>query len=530
MAICSPGDVLILPRNSHISAMSGLVLTGVVPEYIMLEYNLELEIAGTVTSSQVGDAINDLKVEGRMEQLFLLLALLIMLPSSALHQWADISIQSTHKVLCSLTQSSMLHMAGKLVDKERISRCLQTLQSTSSSYLLLASLDAARAQISKSPEAVFHDAIKLANEAESSISCIHPLSVLDSASFSKSPAIDPLRITVGVKKLGLSGYEADEFLSRDQNVVSELLGSHSITFVFTPGTCVEHVRSLVLGLERLSTSMAVMSDHSLEKTIDYDVSVPFSDIRMELNPREAFFAGKRKISFQESIGKVSGELICSYPPPGIPVLAPGEIITQGDLDLDCLLRVRNSTTFCIHFSGIHLENMFRYCHTGSWGCPARIGLKLVEGRSCLFKYLVEGFPGVGERNKWHYQCYMRCLMRDTLQGPLTPLVSALKASAEVDTASFHFPDAQKLAAEVFGAMETWFLVGGTTCGILAAMMATCCPGDTPILPRSSHKSALSALVLAGAVPKYIFPDYDLEWEIPSAVTLSQARTTSILHP
>ncbi|GJV58356.1 Orn/Lys/Arg decarboxylase [Tanacetum coccineum] len=74
-------------------------------------------------------------------------------------------------------------------------------------------------------------------------------------------------------------------------------------------------------------------------------------------------------------------------------------------------------------------------------------------------------------------------------------------------------DAQKQAAELFGASETWFLVGGTSCGIQASIMATCSPGDTLILPRNAHKSTFSAMVLCGAIPKYIFPKYDYEWDI-----------------
>lgn len=144
-----------------------------------------------------------------------------------------------------------------------------------------------------------------------------------------------------------------------------------------------------------------------------------------------------------------------------------------------------------------------------------------------------------------------------------PLVSALKTSAEEAAASFHFPghnrghaapsslthligmkpflhdlpelpeldnlfspqgpilQAQKEAAELFGASETWFLIGGSTCGIQAAIMATCSPGETLVLPRNSHISAISAMVLSGALPKYVFPEYDSDWDIAGGITLSQ---------
>ncbi|XP_059635771.1 uncharacterized protein LOC132277950 [Cornus florida] len=141
-----------------------------------------------------------------------------------------------------------------------------------------------------------------------------------------------------------------------------------------------------------------------------------------------------------------------------------------------------------------------------------------------------------------------------------PLVSALQALAEQDAASFHFPghnrglaapssltrligfrtflhdlnlppslspkrsilDAQEQAAKLFGASETWFLVGGTTCGIHTAIMATCSPGDSLIIPRNSHISAISAIVLSGVVPKYIIPEYDFDWDIAGGITALQA--------
>ncbi|CAK9143732.1 unnamed protein product [Ilex paraguariensis] len=371
MATCSPGETLILPRNCHISATSAMVLSGALPKYISPAYNFDWDIAGGITPSQVEKAIKELEMEGQKAAAVFVtsptyhgicsdvgsisqlchsheipvivdeahgahLGFHPQLPRSALHQGADLAVQSTHKVLCSLTQSSMLHVSGNLVDRERICRCLQNLQSTSPSYLLLASLDATRAQISENPKKFFNKAIELAVEVKTRINKIRELSVLDLPSFSDFPVIDPLRITIGVWQLGLSGLEADEILYRKYGVVSELTGTRSITFAFNLGTCREHVDRLISGLEHLPETFLPIQ--RIEDRVDDGCGAPFDGITMSLSPRDAFFASKRKVSVKDSLGKTCGELICPYPP-GIPLLIPGEVITERAMAY--LLQVRS---------------------------------------------------------------------------------------------------------------------------------------------------------------------------------------------
>ncbi|XP_059636839.1 uncharacterized protein LOC132278947 isoform X3 [Cornus florida] len=378
MATCSPGDILILPRNSHISAISAMVLSGVLPKYIIPEYYFDWDIAGGVTLVQAKKAIKELEMEGRKAAAVFVtsptyhgicsnlseitklchsynipvivdeahgahLGFHPNMPYSALQQGADLAVQSTHKVLCSLTQSSMLHVSGNLVDRERICRCLQTLQSTSPSYLLLASLDAARAQLSENPGTIFNKAMELVVEMKILINKIPGISVLNFPSSSSFPSIDPLRISIGVWQLGLTGYEADDILSEDYGVISELVGTRSITFAINLGTCREHVLRLVSGLKHLSASFSL--NQGMNHRLDDVECSPFDDINMSLSPREAFFASKRKVSFKDSLGEICGELICPYPP-GIPVLIPGEVITKRALNYLLQLRRRgvpNST-------------------------------------------------------------------------------------------------------------------------------------------------------------------------------------------
>jgi arginine/lysine/ornithine decarboxylase len=226
-------------------------------------------------------------------------------------------------------------MSGDIVDKEKISRCLQTLQSTSPSYLLLASLDAARSQLGESPEIVFDQAIALANDAKCLLKRIPGISVLDNSSFPNFPAFDPLRLTIGFWELGISGYKANEVLCRDFGIVRELVGNKSITYVLNLGTCRDHVQRLISGVKYLAATYSTIQQPKDRLLLDH---APFDDIMMRLTPRDAFFASKRKVTVKESIGKVSGELICPYPP-GIPVLIPGEVITERAVDY--LLNVRS---------------------------------------------------------------------------------------------------------------------------------------------------------------------------------------------
>ncbi|XP_040997792.1 arginine decarboxylase-like [Juglans microcarpa x Juglans regia] len=371
MATCSPGEFLILPRNTHLSAISAMVLSGARPKYIIPQYDFEWDIAGGVTSSQVEQAVKGLEMEGqRAAAVFITsptyhgicsnlteisqlcyshgIPLIVdeahgahlgfhpQLPSSALQQGADLVVQSTHKVLCSLTQSSMLHMSGNMVDSERICRCLQTLQSTSPSYLLLASLDAARSQLSENPDTIFNRAMELAFEAKYLIKEIPGISVLDLARFSNFPAIDPLRLTIGFWQLGLSGYEADEFLCGDHGIIGELVGKRSIAFAINLGTSRDDIQRLILGIEHLVGITAPIDGE--EGYGEFDGYTPFADIKMSLIPRDAFFASKKKVGIGESLGKVCGELICPYLP-GIPVMIPGEVITEKALEY--LLDVRS---------------------------------------------------------------------------------------------------------------------------------------------------------------------------------------------
>ncbi|XP_023739602.1 uncharacterized protein LOC111887661 isoform X1 [Lactuca sativa] len=369
MATCSPGDTLILPRNSHISAFSSMVLSGVIPKYITPEYDSDWDIASGVTPSQVEKAMKELETKGQKPSAVLITSptyhgictnlqqisslchsqntpLIVdeahgahfafhnSFPPSALHQGADLAIQSTHKVLSSLTQSSMLHVSGNIINREKICQCLQTLQTTSPSYLLLASLDASRAQISENPK-IFDKAVEIAAEAKSLIKKIPGIGILDSG---VNIGIDPLRITVGVWELGISGFEADDILYENYGVVSELVGTRSITFAINLGTRRDDVVRLVSGLKYLS-----------ESRIPIPIPIP-NDVRvfmgmcsgMRLSPREAFFASKKKVSFRESIGEICGELVCPYPP-GIPLLIPGEVITEEVLRY--LVEVKNNGGF-----------------------------------------------------------------------------------------------------------------------------------------------------------------------------------------
>lgn len=107
---------------------------------------------------------------------------------------------------------------------------------------------------------------------------------------------------------------------------------------------------------------------------------------------------------------------------------------------------------------------------------------------------------------------------------------------EIDgTDNLHYPEgiikeAEELAAKAFGADKTFFLVNGSTCGIQAAIMSVCARGQKIIIGRDSHKSVVSGLILSGAEPVFVYPQYNCEFGITTSITAESIEKSLCQHP
>lgn len=353
MATCRTGDKIILPRNLHQSCITGLILSGAIPIFINPDYNPQWDLAYSITPEALEATLNqhsdakavlivyptyhgicgDIQAIAEITHRYQIPLLVDeahgphfhfheALPPSALSVDADLTIQSTHKVLGAMTQASMLHLKGDRLNPQRICQALQLLQSTSPSYLLLASLDGARQQMALAGETLLSETIRLANLASNQINQIEGLSVFDlSKNHSGCQSLDPTRLTVNVTALGISGLEADEILHTKLGVTAELPLLSHLAFIISIGNTQRDIQQLIQGFKQLA-ALNSSSPHTITSS-PLHLLTPSP---LYLSPRDAYFSEKEMIPFLKSIGRISGELICPYPP-GIPVLMPGEIIS-----------------------------------------------------------------------------------------------------------------------------------------------------------------------------------------------------------
>lgn len=376
LATCGPGDQIVLPRNIHQSAIAGLILSGAVPIFVNPEFDSTLDFAYSITPAAVATALEQypnakavMMVYPTYEGVCGDVAAIVQiahqhnvpllvdeahgphfafhpeLPTPALAAGADLSVQSTHKVLAAMTQAAMLHVQGPYVETERVSQALQLVQSTSPSYLLLASLDAARLQMALQGKELMTQTLSLADRARRQISQTPGLSILEPASAGLTPgfsALDQTRLTVNVSGLGLSGFAADE-LYQHLGVMAELPSLQHLTFIVSLGNTAADIEHLI------QACVTLAQDHSCPQVQQSWPSLPLPVGNLSVpqqSPRDAFFALAKTVTLEQAVDRVSVELICPYPP-GIPVLFPGEVITAIALDyLQQVLALGASITGC----------------------------------------------------------------------------------------------------------------------------------------------------------------------------------------
>lgn len=363
LATCQPGDQLILPRNAHQSAIAALILAGVMPIWVEPTYDPDWQLTGLPSLESLETALQHhpdaravlivsptyhgicgpISAIANLVHQFGLpllvdeahgahLAFHPDLPACAMASGADLAVQSIHKTLSALTQAAMLHVQGDRIDRDRVSKSLQLVQSTSPNYLLLASLDAARQQMATRGFKLMQHTLELSQQATTQLSQIPGLKVLTAdrmRSLGDGVNLDPTRLTVDVTGLGLTGFEADEILHQTLNVTAELPSLRQLTFIITPGNTPADVEVLVQAFQKLAAE--AIDPPTLIKTMP---PFPANSMIPGLSPRSAFFAKTIALPVAEAIGRLSGELICPYPP-GIPVLLPGEAITT---DAICYLQ------------------------------------------------------------------------------------------------------------------------------------------------------------------------------------------------
>ncbi|MEI6370188.1 MAG: aminotransferase class I/II-fold pyridoxal phosphate-dependent enzyme [Nostocales cyanobacterium ELA608] len=360
LATCRMGEKIILPRNVHSSVISGLILSGAIPIFINPVYNSDLDIAYSITPEALKAALvqhPDTKavlivyptyngICGNLPAFVHLthqynIPLIVdeahgahfhfhsQLPISALTAGADLTVQSIHKTLGAMTQASMLHFQGKRIDIDRVNKALQLVQSTSPSFILLASLDAARQQMAIHGEKLISQTLELAEEARIKINQIPGLST-PLINSKKSPGfmdLDQTRLTVNVSKIKFTGFASEEILDKKFHVTPEFSSWQNLTFIISLGNTKTDIQKLIQGLNNLTHVIPLTSECQPCNNINDAIIASI----MSISPREAFFANSEVIPIAETQERICAEIICPYPP-GIPVLMPGEIITKSALE------------------------------------------------------------------------------------------------------------------------------------------------------------------------------------------------------
>ncbi len=358
LATCGESDKILIGRNCHKAAISGLILSGANPIYLPTDYlpAFDLDLGVSPETLEIflqkhpdAKAVmlvspNYFGVCGELPQMAAIahrfnVPLLIDaahgahlgfhpdLPISALQAGADLVVQSTHKMAGSLTQSSMLHLQGDRIDAVKIEQALTLLQSTSPNFLLMLSLDVARRQISLHGQELLTQTLQLANSARSQIEQIPNLY---SFSNQQLPSLDPTRLTVMTDQLGITGFAIDEYLCSQWSVIAEMPTLTQLVFAFSLGNSQQDLDRLVHGLWQASKEKRKTKN---EKTPKLNYQLPITNHQSSVtNPRNAFFAPKKSIPIKQAISQISGESLCPYPP-GVPLIFIGEEITTEVVEL-----------------------------------------------------------------------------------------------------------------------------------------------------------------------------------------------------
>ena len=349
IAMAKPGESILMPRNVHVSVIKICASQNIIPIFYDLEFSLETGHYKPITKSWLENAFKKIKsIKGKVVGVILVsptyngyannlkplidlchqknLPVLVDeahgsyflfcenldLPKSSLLLNADLVIHSLHKSLNGLTQTAVLWYKGDLVDKHNLIKSINLLQTTSPSSLLLSSC-----------EESLKDWLNKKSLSRYQKRILEAKSIYKKLIQKNIPLIetqDPLKIILNTSKIGIDGFTADNFFYKN-GLIAELPEMMTLTFCLG----FSNQKDFVSLFEKLWNKLLLNSKES--KTLKV-IKPPFKLVQEpEIEIGIAWRSKTRSIPFSQSLSKISGDIICPYPP-GIPLLVPGERIDR----------------------------------------------------------------------------------------------------------------------------------------------------------------------------------------------------------
>ena len=359
MSCCGPKDKILMPRNVHKSAINAVILAGATPVFLTPELDLEFGISNGVTVDTVKKGIkqhpdakalfiinptyygmvSDLKEIIRICHKWNMPVLVDQahgahlnfhddLPISATEIGADLTTLSMHKTAGSLTQSSVLLVNTGLVDRNRVSATINLMQTTSASYLLMASLDVARSQLAVHGEELYTKILKWCRRTRKKLNKIPGISVItkDVVNGRGVYDFDETKFVIKVNNLGMTGFEVYDIMKKDYNIQLELGEAYIVLAVAGVGDTEENFKKLTDAFDDLSKRF-----YAKKPPFKTDINSFFDKPKTVVLPRDAYYSPKMTVKIDDALDHISGELIMIYPP-GIPLVIHGERITKKVID------------------------------------------------------------------------------------------------------------------------------------------------------------------------------------------------------
>lgn len=351
LAVCPPGSKIILPRNVHRSVINALVLCGGVPIYVNPQIDTRLGIPLGMRLDDVRDAIeanpdakaifvNNPTYYGICSALKAIVELAHQhgmkaivdeahgthfyfgdnLPMNAMTAGADMSSVSMHKSGGSLTQSSIL-LCGEGINQDYVRQIINLTQTTSGSYLLMASLDISRKNLALNGKKIFQQVIDMVEYARGEINKIG-----DYYAYGKELVngdsiydFDSTKLAVNTLNIGRAGIEVYDLLRDEYDIQIEFGDLGNMLAYVSVGDRPRDIERLIGALSEVRRRFK----RSRSGMIVQEYIAPY----VAMSPQQAFYAKSESVSLEDAVGNVAAESVMCYPP-GIPILAPGEMVTH----------------------------------------------------------------------------------------------------------------------------------------------------------------------------------------------------------